>query len=106
MLVFFAVSGVWQCFQLNYLGPDDSRTLALASTAHTQRPVSLKSGEVLDLSSPALRGFVVAMAVGMIVTTVLGVVMAYRFGKGRAASICLTLGVVLPAALVLIKVFT
>ncbi len=103
MLVFFAVSGIWQNFGLHY--GKDSHRLMLASTIHTGREMKTKSGEVSDLSSPLLRWFVIAMALGMILTTLLGVVMAFRFGKGRAASICLAAGVLIPASLILIKLF-
>jgi hypothetical protein len=44
------------------------------------------------------------MAGGMILTTILGVVMAFRFGKGRAALWCLCAGIAIPLALICIKV--
>jgi hypothetical protein len=105
MLLFFAVSGLWQSFGLQYYKGDESRTLALATTIHTGR--GLKANEPSTLSSPGLHWFVVAMAVGFILTTVLGVVMALRFGKSRRAAIaCLLVGLLLPLGLVLLKLFT
>ena len=78
----------------------------LASSVHMGHGFQMKSGEKYDLSSPALKWFVIAMAAGMILTTILGVVMAFRFGKGRAASICLVIGVLLPVSLILVKLFS
>jgi hypothetical protein len=104
MLVFFAVSGIWQSFSLHYSASGESRALALASTIHTGR--GLKAGDPSTLSSPLLHWFIIAMAVGFIATTILGVVMALRHGKSRrAALICLLLGILFPVSLVLIKVF-
>ena len=103
MLVFFAVSGIWQTFGLHYPKGNGSTTLALVSTVHLEHKIGMKSGKNLDLSSPALRWFVIAMAVGMIMTTILGVVMAFRFGKGRAAMYCLAAGIAIPLSLICIK---
>ena len=99
MLLFFAISGIWQTYAL---APDYQHAKALAwlSTIHTSHP--LKAG---TLSSLALRGFVLVMAVSFIVTTILGIVMAVRFGKSRrAAFCCLAAGVLFPLAIVLITV--
>jgi hypothetical protein len=56
------------------------------------------------LASPLMLIFVVIMAVSFIVTTVLGVIMAVRFGRSRRAAVwCLVLGVVFPVAMVVSK---
>jgi hypothetical protein len=48
--------------------------------------------------------FVIVMAVSSIVTTVLGVIMAVKFGRNRrAAYLCLAFGVAFPVVLILIK---
>ncbi|HMP83193.1 MAG TPA: hypothetical protein PKA41_10880 [Verrucomicrobiota bacterium] len=104
MLVFFAMSGIWQTFSLHYGNADNSRALALASTIHTGR--GLKTGNLSTLSSDWMRWFVVAMAVCFIATTLLGVVMALRHGKSRhTAVICLAAGIVIPAVLLLAGLF-
>jgi hypothetical protein len=47
--------------------------------------------------------FVLAMAVSFIITTILGVVMAVKFGRSRrAAYYCLAIGIAFPLALVVI----
>lgn len=102
MLLFFAASGLWQTFSLQHYKADESRSLALASTIHTG--FGLKASEPSTLSSPMMRWFVVAMSVGFILTTLLGVVMALRYGKSRrAAVVCLVSGLLFPLSLVLIK---
>jgi hypothetical protein len=97
MLLFFALSGIWQMYGFRA----HSRTLALLSTIHTSQ--NLKIG---GLSSPILRDFVVVMAASFILSTILGVVMALRFGRSRkVAYCCLALGVLLPLIAVLIRVY-
>ena len=99
MLLFFAVSGIWQTFA-PAPGYQHSNVLAWLSTIHTAH--SLKAG---TLSSSVLRGFVLVMAMSFIVTTILGIIMAMKFGKSRRASLyCLAAGLVFPLAVVLITV--
>jgi hypothetical protein len=99
MLMFFAVSGIWQT-----LGLGNSKLLRALSTIHTAQ--HLKSGG-LFLSSPFMMGFVLLMAVSFIVTTVLGVVMAIKYGRSRKVAYrCLAVGVLVPLMLVLIRILT
>lgn len=100
ILLFFAVSGIWQTYA-PAPAYQKSKVLAWLSTIHTAHP--LKVG---TLSSAVLRGFVVVMAVSFIVTTILGIVMAVKFGKSRRAGFwCLAAGVVFPLAVILITVW-
>ena len=97
MLLFFAISGVWQTLGLGHSG-----VLAMLSTAHTD--ASLKSG--FTLSSFTLRVFIVIMAAGFIGTTVLGILMAVRQGGHRRTALCcLTIGVLFPIAVMVISRF-
>jgi ABC-type antimicrobial peptide transport system permease subunit len=96
LLLFFAVSGIWQTlgFQPEFLHK--------LSSIHTQ--ARWKDGS--ELGSFPLRIFVIFMALGFILSTVLGVIMAFRFGRSRkAAFYCLAAGVAVPAVLVLLRVF-
>ncbi len=96
LLLFFAVSGIWQTFGWN------SPLLHRLSTIHTSH--HLKAGGAL--TSPLLLGFVVVMAASFIITTLLGVVMAVKFGRSRrAVYVCLALGVLIPLALILLRAF-
>ena len=94
LLLFFAVSGIWQT-----LG-QRSPLLDRLATIHTSH--QLKTGEAL--TSPLLAGFVLVMAFSFILTTVLGVVMAVKFGRSRRAAYgCLAVGVAVPLLIVLIR---
>ena len=99
MLLLFAISGIWQTLGLGF----HSYILTSLSTIHTGH--GLKSG--LNLSSPILHYFVLAMASGFIVTTILGIIMAVNYGGNRrAACCCLAFGVLFPSAVILITVFS
>ena len=94
LLVFFAISGIWQTIGLQ------SDFLTRLSTIHTSH--QLKSGG--GLSGGLLRIFVLIMAVSFVITTVLGVIMAFKHGGSRrAGACCLALGVAVPVALVLVR---
>lgn len=94
LLLFFAISGIWQMFGFH------SDLLDRLSTVHTSR--QLKNGA--DLSSGLMLFFVFIMALSFIATTILGVVMAVKFGRNRkAAFCCLALGVFIPVALILVR---
>jgi len=99
MLLFFAVSGIWQTLGWHWR----SGILARLSTIHTGH--ALKIGG--SLSTSVLRDFVLAMAVSFIFTTILGVVMALKFGRSRKAAIaCLALGIIVPLAAILSRTLT
>ena len=103
MLVFFAVSGIWQRFGLGYaiksVPKQIQSALALLSTIHTGR--GLKDGA--NLSSPWMTAVVIAMALSLVVTVVLGVALAFRFGHKRTAVLCLLGGAVIPLLLCLAR---
>jgi hypothetical protein len=97
LLLFFAISGIWQTLGFQ------SEFLQKLSSINTERQWKDGSG----LGSAALRGFVIVMAVSFIVTTILGVIMAVKFGRNRkAAWCCLASGLGIPAAIVLITLFS
>ena len=100
MLLFFAASGIWQTYSPCYT--NQTKALVMLSTIH--RGNSLKSGETL--SSPVLRGFILLMALGFIITTILGVIMAATQGGNRKAAFwCLVFGFLFPAAVIMISAF-
>jgi hypothetical protein len=57
-----------------------------------------------DFKNPApLRYFMFAAAIGLISSTIIGVIMAYRFSRQPiVATVCLAIGIITPAALLLI----
>jgi hypothetical protein len=94
LLLFFAVSGIWQT--LGWHSP----ILQRLSTIHTSHGSKIGG----NLTSLALLVFVLLMAVSFIVSTILGVVLALKMGRNRrAAFYCLAFGVIFPLVLVLVK---
>ena len=94
MLIFFAVSGLWQTLPMEII--QHSRFFALLSTIHTSHGMKVGS-----LTSIYMMGFVILMALSLIFTIVLGVIMAFKFGHKRVALFCLAGGVVVPLIFVL-----
>jgi len=101
MLVFFAISGIWQTFHWHYVkGQAQPHVLALLSTLHTNS--SFKAGQPSTLSSPYLKWFVVAMSAGLLLSILLGVLMAFKHGRRGPALFCLAAGTLTPLALILL----
>jgi hypothetical protein len=94
LLLFFAASGIWQMCGFQ------SKTLALLSTIHTSKALKIGS-----YTSPALRFLVMLMAASFILTTILGVVMALKYGTSRRAAVfCLLAGVLLPIVIIVVSI--
>lgn len=102
MLIFFAVTGSWQIFNWHqsdrqpggYVAP---HVLSALSDIHKDAHVP-----PTKRNSPApVRYFMFAGAVGLVLTTVIGVIMAYRFSRQPlVATVCLGIGIILPVGLV------
>ena len=102
-LIFFAVSGSWQIFRLQDSAKDGSYTapavLETLSDIHTNQ--HLPGGKATHRTP--FHAFALLAAIGLVTTTLLGVVMAFRFSSGVLAPVlCLLGGVALPAALLFI----
>jgi hypothetical protein len=96
MLLFFAVSGIWQMLGLSRKGG----LLAWLSTIHTS--AQWKNGE--SLTSGPMMFFVLMMTLAFILTVILGVVMALKHTRSKWAVIgCLIFGVVFPLILALLR---
>ena len=97
LLLFFAISGIWQILGIR------SQFFRLMSTIHTSHPLGSGGG----LSSFTLKIFVLIMTVSFIVMTILGVVMALKYGRSRrAVYCCIAFGVTFPLLLIFIRTFT
>jgi ABC-type nitrate/sulfonate/bicarbonate transport system permease component len=100
VLVFFAVTGGWQLYRANDKSKDGSyvppRPITVLSAIHKNSHLPGKP----ELAYTPLRTFMCAAAAGLVVTTLLGVVMAFRFSRsGMTPALCLVAGIVLPAVL-------
>ena len=102
LLIFFAVTGSWQIFNWHesdrqpggYVAP---KMLSALSDIHKNAHIPPTKHD-----SPApVRYFMFAAAIGLISTTIIGVIMAYRFSRRPVtATICLVSGTVVPVLLV------
>jgi hypothetical protein len=100
ILIFFAVTGSWQLFNWHESTRDKTYTappaLAALSFVHKDAHIPGTPGR----QPTPLRYFMLAAAVGLVATAIIGVVMAYRFSRRpMAATLCLLAGIALPAGL-------
>ena len=114
VLIFFAVTGAWQLFGLHRGTKDGYRppqVVSLLSEIHKFQHFPVTSTNPDTSSNPRprpfqtsyniedtpLRYFILAASVGLVVSTILGIIMAFRFGRSRISAIlCLLAGVVVP----------
>ena len=105
LLIFFAVTGAWQTFMLHrdakygtYRAP---RILHQFSSVHQYQQFPIHDGSVRQ--SRQFRWFVLTMALGFVLTAILGVVMAFKFTRERRIVwLCLVAGFILPVFLLYI----
>jgi len=101
MLIFFCVSGIWQVYGLQWVnGPN---ILTYLSTIHMGHQLYFKDPtKAYTFSSPYLEFFVALMAVSLVLSIILGVIMAFKFGRGTLALASLAGGVLLPLILIIV----
>jgi uncharacterized iron-regulated membrane protein len=102
LLIFFAVTGSWQIFYWheaergNPNGYKPPHALVVLSNIHKEAHIP----PTKQKSPTPLRYFMFAAALGLIATTIIGVIMAYRFSQRPVvATICLAIGLLLPGLL-------
>ena len=93
MLLYFTISGIWQTLGWN----DHVQALKVLSTIHKNH--GLKGGP--QLNSPLLELFVLAMSAGLIFSIVSGIIMAFKFGRGRLTFYSLATGILGPVLIIL-----
>jgi ABC-type nitrate/sulfonate/bicarbonate transport system permease component len=103
VLIFFAVTGAWQLFSLHRGTKDGSyvppRAVFVLSEVHQYQHLPGASSS----SGTPLRYFILAAAAGLVLTTTLGIIMAFRFTRSKASVLlCLLAGVVVPVAILLV----
>ena len=101
MLVFFCVSGTWQVYGFQWVnGPN---ILTYLSTIHMGHQLYFKDpSKAYTFTSPYLEFFVVAMAASLVLSIILGVIMAFKFGRGTLALASLAAGVLVPLILIIV----
>ena len=107
MLIFFAISGTWQELHLQW----HNNLFLLLSSIHTgqglkgifrtDHGLSLSSHPT-NLSSPFLIWFILLMAASLVLNIILGIIMAFRFGRRTLVLGSLAGGIVIPVLLIII----
>ena len=100
LLLLFVITGWWQTVTVNRnkgLGFGNSWIEKL-STIHIDNYFPLVGAH--NYSTDLFKALVVLMAIGLVFTTLIGVVMAFRFAKGKASLvIILVAGILVPILL-------
>jgi hypothetical protein len=100
MLVFFSISGLWQVYGLEW--DDSHKLLHLLSTIHMGHNMGFQEPHPFTLTSPYLEFFVAVMAASLVISIILGVIMAFKFGRGPLALLSLAGGVLVPLILIIL----
>jgi hypothetical protein len=105
LLIVFAVSGGWQVFRFNDAKKDGSyrpaKAIVLFTDIHKDQVlpgVSLRKSE-----AAVMRYFALGASIGLVLTTTLGIVMAYRLSRRPAlVTLLLFAGIAVPATLLIL----
>ena len=76
--------------------------LRLLSTIHMGHNLRSKDPNAITLTSPYLEFFVAVMVASLVTSIILGVVLAFKFGRGTLALASLAAGVFVPLILILL----
>jgi hypothetical protein len=99
-LIFFAVSGAWQLYRLHDTKKDGSYTAPSALSALSAVHMNSHLPGKKPSEFTPMRAFTVAVATGLVITTALGVVLAFRFSRSKLTPAAwLIAGVAVPAAI-------
>jgi hypothetical protein len=99
VLLTFTISGAWQVYRFNDANKDGSYTpsklVKTISNVHKNTTLGQENH-----NKTAIKAFVFLACMALLTTTILGIVMAYRFlDKPVSVTLCLLAGVVVPVAL-------
>ena len=102
LLVFFLISGSWQTFNLheasksgNYVPP-----AIIKSLSQVHKDQRWVDGKMVPPSSMPFRCLIVLMSLGLLITTILGIIMAFKYTKEWIVWACLLMGIVVPCFLI------
>ena len=98
LLLFFIVTGAVQTFNLHHSRKDGYKPpqiVKIMSGVHQHQSVPSKD-EKPTSSSVNFKYFVLAMSIGIVITTILGIMMAFKFAHPLVVWLCLLAGGALP----------
>ena len=103
VLLAFAASGAWQVYRWNDAKKDGSYT----PPAVVKTLSNIHRNQTLGKETPAAtatKAFMFLASLALITTTILGIVMAYRFtARPLAVTLCLLAGIAVPTILLLLN---
>lgn len=99
-LIFFAVTGSWQLYRAHDSKKDHAHTApAILRTLSAVHMNAHLPGKRVSEYTP-LRVFLVLAAAGLVASTLLGVIMAFRFSRSAFAPVfCLSAGIIIPCVI-------
>ncbi|MEO8189909.1 MAG: hypothetical protein ABI682_06170 [Acidobacteriota bacterium] len=102
VLLAFAASGAWQVYRWNDAKKDGSykppAIVKILSNIHRNQTLGKETP-----AATAAKAFMFLASLALITTTILGIVMAYRFtARPLTVTLCLLAGIVAPAVLLLL----
>jgi len=104
LLLFFLISGSWQTFNLHEASKsgDYVPPAIIKSLSQVHKDQRLGDNKKFPSSMP-FRCLIVLMSVGLLVTTILGVVMAFKYTHAWIVWACLIFGFIIPIVLLWIS---
>ena len=101
LLVFFLISGSWQTFNLHEASKsgDYVPPAIIKSLSQVHKDQRWVDGKMVQRPSMPFRCLIVLMVVGLLATTILGIIMAFKYTKAWVVWSCLLMGIVIPCFL-------
>lgn len=101
LLLFFIISGSWQTFNLNHASEDGSYEppAIIKSLSQVHKNQRWVDRAMVPQPSVPLQWLIVLMSVGVLATTILGIIMAFKYAQGWIVWGCLLMGIMIPSFL-------
>lgn len=101
LLMFFLISGSWQTFDLHEASKDGSYKppAIIKSLSQVHKNQRWVDGKMVPKASKPFQCLIILMVVGLLATTILGIIMAFKYTRGWIVWCCLFLGFFVPVAL-------
>ena len=104
LLMFFIITGCLQTFNLHEASKTGSYVPPpiIKSLAQVHKDQRWVDGKSVPKSSVPFKFLVLLMSLGLLATTILGILLSFKYTKALIVWICLFLGFIIPILLILI----
>jgi len=101
LLIFFLISGSWQTFDLHEVSKtgDYKPPAIIKSLSQVHKDQRWVDSNKVPKSSMPFKCLIVMMAIGLLATTILGILMAFKYTKVWIVWCCLLMGFLIPCFL-------